>query len=32
MPITAGEELADVIMSRYVKHSMIITSNRPVDD
>jgi DNA replication protein DnaC len=29
---TAGEELADVIMSRYEKRSMIITSNRPVDD
>ena len=32
LPTTAGEELADVIMSRYEKHSMIITSNRPVDD
>ncbi len=32
LPSTAGEELADVIMSRYEKHSMIITSNRPVDD
>lgn len=32
LPPTAGEELADVIMSRYEKLSMIITSNRPVDD
>ena len=32
LPNTAGEELADVIMSRYEKNSMIITSNRPVDD
>ena len=32
LPNTAGEELADVIMSRYEKHSMIITSNRPVED
>lgn len=32
LPPTAGEELADVIMSRYEKRSMIITSNRPVDD
>lgn len=32
LPPTAGEELADVIMSRYERRSMIITSNRPVDD
>lgn len=32
LPSTAGEELADVIMSRYEKLSTIITSNRPVDD
>jgi len=32
LPPTAGEELADVIMSRYEKMSTIITSNRPVDD
>jgi len=32
LPTTAGEELADVIMSRYEKRSMIISSNRPVDD
>lgn len=32
LPPTAGEELADVIMSRYEKLSMIITSNRPIDD
>jgi len=32
LPSSAGEELADVIMSRYERRSMIITSNRPVDD
>jgi DNA replication protein DnaC len=32
LPPTAGEELADVLMSRYEKRSTIITSNRPVDD
>lgn len=32
LPPNAGEELADVIMSRYERRSMIITSNRPVDD
>ena len=32
LPPSAGEELADVIMSRYERRSMIITSNRPVDD
>jgi DNA replication protein DnaC len=32
LPPSAGEELADVIMSRYERRSMIITSNRPLDD
>jgi DNA replication protein DnaC len=32
LPATAGEELADVLMSRYEKRSTIVTSNRPVDD
>ena len=27
-----GDELADVLMSRYEKRSTIVTSNRPVDD
>jgi energy-coupling factor transporter ATP-binding protein EcfA2 len=32
LPANAGDELADVIMSRYEKLSTIITSNRPVGD
>lgn len=32
LPATAGEELADVLMSRYEKLSTVVTSNRPVDD
>jgi len=32
LPINAGEELADVLMSRYEKSSTIITSNRGVED
>jgi len=32
LPASAGEELADVIMSRYERRSLVITSNRPVDD
>ncbi len=32
LPANAGDELADVIMSRYEKLSTIITSNRPVED
>jgi DNA replication protein DnaC len=28
----AGDELADVLMSRYEKRSTIVTSNRPIDD
>jgi DNA replication protein DnaC len=32
LPAHAGEELADVVMSRYEKATTIITSNRPLDD
>ncbi|HVO49023.1 MAG TPA: IS21-like element helper ATPase IstB [Steroidobacteraceae bacterium] len=32
LPATAGDELADILMSRYEKLSTIITSNRPIDD
>lgn len=32
LPAHAGDELADVIMSRYEKASTIITSNRPFED
>jgi DNA replication protein DnaC len=32
LPAGAGDELADVLMSRYEKASTIITSNRIVDD
>ncbi len=32
LPVNAGDELAEVIMSRYEKLSTVITSNRPVDD
>ena len=32
LPANAGDELADVLMSRYEKASVIITSNRAVDD
>jgi len=32
LPPNAGEELADILMSRYERHSSVITSNRPVDD
>jgi DNA replication protein DnaC len=32
LPPNAGEELADVLMSRYEKLSTILTSNRPIDD
>lgn len=32
LPAQAGDELADVLMSRYEKASTIITSNRTVDD
>lgn len=32
LPAHAGEELADVLMSRYEKASTILTSNRPIED
>jgi DNA replication protein DnaC len=32
LPAHAGDELADVLMSRYEKCSTIITSNRPFED
>ena len=32
LPPHAGDELADVIMSRYEKSSTLITSNREIDD
>jgi DNA replication protein DnaC len=32
LPAGAGDELADVIMSRYEKNSTIISSNRPFED
>jgi DNA replication protein DnaC len=32
LPPAAGDELADVLMSRYEKRSTIVTSNRPLDD
>jgi len=32
LPASAGDELADVLMSRYEKSSTIITSNRPFED
>jgi len=32
LPSNAGEELADVLMSRYEKRSTLITSNRPIED
>jgi DNA replication protein DnaC len=32
LPLTAAEELLDIIMRRYERASSLITSNRPVDD
>jgi DNA replication protein DnaC len=32
LPAQAGDELADVLMSRYENASTILTSNRPIDD
>lgn len=32
LPTNAGEELADVLMSRYEKSSTMLTSNRPIED
>ena len=31
-PAHAGEELADVLMSRYERASTVVTSNRPIED
>lgn len=31
-PLQAGDELAEVLMSRYEKASTIVTSNRPLED
>ena len=32
LPANAGDELADILMSRYEKSSTLLTSNRPIDD
>jgi DNA replication protein DnaC len=32
LPANAGDELSEVLMSRYEKRSTIITSNRPIED
>ena len=32
LPGHAGDELAEVLMSRYEKASIVLTSNRPIDD
>jgi DNA replication protein DnaC len=32
LPASAGDELADVLMSRYEKSSTLVTSNRPIED
>jgi DNA replication protein DnaC len=32
LPPNAGEELADILMSRYERRSSVITSNRPLED
>jgi DNA replication protein DnaC len=32
LPSNAGDELADVLMSRYEKFSTVLTSNRPIED
>jgi DNA replication protein DnaC len=32
LPPTAGDELADVLMSRYEKSSTLVASNRPIED
>ncbi len=31
-PLTAAEELLEIIMRRYERTSTMLTSNRPVDD
>ena len=32
LPMTAAEDLLEIIMRRYERASTIVTSNRPVDD
>jgi DNA replication protein DnaC len=32
LPITAAEDLLEIIMRRYERASTLLTSNRPVDD
>lgn len=32
MPLDAGDDLIEIVMSRYEKASTVITSNRPMDD
>ncbi len=32
LPVTAAEELLEIIMRRYERASTLLTSNRPVDD
>jgi DNA replication protein DnaC len=32
LPLTAAEELLEIIMRRYERASSLITSNRPVED
>jgi DNA replication protein DnaC len=32
LPLTAAEELLEIIMCRYERASTLLTSNRPVDD
>jgi DNA replication protein DnaC len=32
LPSSAGDELAEILMSRYEKLSTVITSNRPIED
>ena len=32
LPLTAAEDLLEIIMRRYERASTMITSNRPVDD
>ena len=32
LPVTAAEELLEIVMRRYERTSTLLTSNRPVDD
>src|SRR5215510_966977 len=32
LPLTAAEDLLEIVMRRYERASTIVTSNRPVDD